>query len=1065
MSAIQLFPRIVDFVSDHEALQWKEFDPTNPIQSISEKPHYDLTLLYRLVQDTDPPVAPGRKFTFFLRDLLLTLQDHPAIVSTKSWNVDLKNEFKVYSIVSRSDTEICVSTSTPLDGTWDGTEEEALIIVYGVARVLSLLHSHGICHGNLHANFVFLEKDTKYPRVGDFGWLRQVDLGRDATKIGDISSLHDMCQFFLTDREEGGMTPVGLFKEWLETANGEEATAGYLGVLETLITDKYPKAIEYRNYLNKSICEFHETFLGKLEHLEALIQILEDPAARVDLETQLVMAVLFFVIPDIKPDEIRKLVVQQRNEDPQRQGMAKDFAPHLFEYLRTKRHLPKQIIGSTQSYYPFHIRDNRPSVLGHRFFELIKSLSEFNTTDDIFAGGSQGRVFRGTLKSDDTVKVVIKKLKQRPRRGTLNESISVQGQEAVAFFRELLCLLLCVHPSVIHMVGWNITPYEDTEFLHITLYVEKRLVIGNDDDPKLEMEGLIDTVKLKIAYGIARAMKHLHDLKVLHRDLKLANILWGPNGPELGDLGWSKAGKPGDPNTCNRGTPCYMAPEVLAGSQEYDFSVDVYSYGICLWELVYGKLWFTELRARNLLTNFHDLVTTKGLRPKYQTVSPTLDNLFHYCFGADIVPEQRYKFERIVQIIEEDASRERSTMFPRADLTEFTEYKQSLDREPTKPRDENLMYLLEKLRKLDPIVSQIQDLPIGSPTVERILCCLGRLFGNENHQNEDVVLIARYQFATKRCLEGCAFLAELEAFEHFPGDRCKFPLADFLINPEGPLGPDQELNTIEISNRNDLFRALRNILAGICCSHPCVLKFHAWSIRKFEEKWIISIVTDKAAEFSIAKFNKWNAPKQAKFLLTLAIGMVEIHSRGVLHNNLRDTGSIRVQNGRAQIYNFGLLDERPSFFKDTESCNLLFRQAKDEFSRLERPIFRFSEENEENEENDLHELFSLHGYVEDALKREAETQEGASAPCPLKDLFQSIKDAAIGDFPFDLFFHLVDSRNSELWQSKDEPLDVASALASLTRGLDEAKKERFKNIINETAQAQKWLTADLFDGL
>jgi serine/threonine protein kinase len=226
MSALQLFPRIVDFISDPEGFAPEQFDLTKPVQPIPEKGFFDLTFFRRLVEDGNSSVTPGRKITFFLRDLLLTLQSHPAIESTLSWNVDLHDGFNVYLIVSRSATERSVSALTPEEGHWEGTEEEALIIVYGVARVLSLLHSHGIFHGNPHADFVFLDEQNS-PRLGGFGWLRSVKLGQEATKEGDITDLAQFCDYFLLERADGSFTPVGSFKDWIQNSDGEESTTGF----------------------------------------------------------------------------------------------------------------------------------------------------------------------------------------------------------------------------------------------------------------------------------------------------------------------------------------------------------------------------------------------------------------------------------------------------------------------------------------------------------------------------------------------------------------------------------------------------------------------------------------------------------------------------------------------------------------------------------------------------------------------------------------------------------------------------------------------------------------------
>lgn len=66
----------------------------------------------------------------------------------------------------------------------------------------------------------------------------------------------------------------------------------------------------------------------------------------------------------------------------------------------------------------------------------------------------------------------------------------------------------------------------------------------------------------KILIQSVRGLKALHDLKILHRDMKSANIfLWKDYTAKLGDLNVSKVAKKGLLYT-QTGTPYYASPEV-----------------------------------------------------------------------------------------------------------------------------------------------------------------------------------------------------------------------------------------------------------------------------------------------------------------------------------------------------------------------------------------------------------------------------------------------------------------------------------------------------------------------
>ncbi len=96
--------------------------------------------------------------------------------------------------------------------------------------------------------------------------------------------------------------------------------------------------------------------------------------------------------------------------------------------------------------------------------------------------------------------------------------------------------------------------------------------------------------KLKIALQIARALQHIHTQKVVHRDIKPENVHITTAGVvKLMDFGIAKT----EGLSMTRagyvlGTPYYMAPEQVMG-QEITEQVDVYAFGVLLFELVTGS--------------------------------------------------------------------------------------------------------------------------------------------------------------------------------------------------------------------------------------------------------------------------------------------------------------------------------------------------------------------------------------------------------------------------------------------------------------------------------------------
>jgi len=154
------------------------------------------------------------------------------------------------------------------------------------------------------------------------------------------------------------------------------------------------------------------------------------------------------------------------------------------------------------------------------------------------------------------------------------------------------------HPNIIRLYE----SFESTK--HILTVIE--LCTGGDLLNFVRQRKRLDEKLAKFVFKkLILGLDHCHSKGVLHRDIKLDNILLNSAGElKIGDFGVSRLVKKGELIMEQCGTPAYIAPEILRDKGYEGFSADIWSSGVALYAMLYGTVPFKA----NDMKDLHKLI-------------------------------------------------------------------------------------------------------------------------------------------------------------------------------------------------------------------------------------------------------------------------------------------------------------------------------------------------------------------------------------------------------------------------------------------------------------------------
>ena len=248
--------------------------------------------------------------------------------------------------------------------------------------------------------------------------------------------------------------------------------------------------------------------------------------------------------------------------------------------------------------------------------------------------GSFGTVYKVKRKTDGKIyalkKVYLNQLKEKEKQNSLNE----------------IRILASINNK-------NIIQYKGSFYDNIN----NSLCLVMEYAEKGDLEKKITTLKKKNLYfqeyeilnmiiQIVNGLKSLHDYKIMHRDIKSANIfLFNDNIVKIGDLNVSKILKNNLHNT-QTGTPYYASPEIWE-NKSYDFKSDIWSLGCLIYEICCLKAPFRGTSMKMV----YDKVIKGIYDPIPKIYSRALGEIIYSCLQVN--PINRPNCEQLLNIIYE----------------------------------------------------------------------------------------------------------------------------------------------------------------------------------------------------------------------------------------------------------------------------------------------------------------------------------------------------------------------------------------------------------------------------
>jgi 5'-AMP-activated protein kinase catalytic alpha subunit len=200
--------------------------------------------------------------------------------------------------------------------------------------------------------------------------------------------------------------------------------------------------------------------------------------------------------------------------------------------------------------------------------------------------------------------------------------------------REIHILKLIRHPNIIQL-------YEIIETSRKLYLIMEYASGGELFDYIVNKSRLDESEACRFFHQIISGVEYIHQLGIVHRDLKPENMLLDDDkNIKIVDFGLSNTYNPAEMLQTACGSPCYAAPEMIAGNKYHGLKVDLWSCGVILFAMISGFLPFEDPVTANL---YKKILTCEYSVPGW--VSENAQNMLRNILDTN--PDTRATIQRI----------------------------------------------------------------------------------------------------------------------------------------------------------------------------------------------------------------------------------------------------------------------------------------------------------------------------------------------------------------------------------------------------------------------------------